>query len=215
MDNLRSRIIDLGSWLCNNVDPFNAHSRASIAQISSHDLFEMQINVLRELRQPVGGVLVFDVAERRVKLEDVELGDLVGEVRLLRTDRGLLASLEAKATMRERCARCLGSTECPLQVHFEEEYIPVLDANSGARIRIIAEEEGFRIGPDFVLDLREPLRQYVLMSEPFKPLCRPDCAGLCPSCGADLNKGSCGCTPDADERWGVLIGFETRATKGR
>ena len=175
----------------------------------------MQINVLRELRLPVGSVMVFEVAEDRLKLEDVELGDLVGELRLLRTDRGLLASLEAKATMRERCARCLGSTDCPLQVHFEEEYIPVLDANSGARIRVAADEGGFRIGPDFMLYLREPIRQYVLISEPLKPLCRPDCAGLCLSCGADLNRGPCGCAPDADERWGVLVGFETRASKGR
>jgi uncharacterized protein len=174
----------------------------------------MQINVLRELRQPVGSVTLFEVAEDRLKLEDVELGDLVGELTVLRTDRGLLASLEAKATMWERCARCLVTAECPVQVQFEEEYIPVLDANSGDRIRVAAEEEGFRIGPDFMLDFREPLRQYVLMSEPLKPLCRPDCAGLCSSCGADLNKRPCGCIPDADERWGVLTGFETRTAKG-
>ncbi len=174
----------------------------------------MQINVLRELRQPVGSVAVLDVVEPRVRIPDAEINDLAGSLTLLRTDRGLLASFEAKATMGERCARCLAAINCPLQIQFEEEYIPVVDANSGARVNWPTADEGFAIGPDFLLDLREPLRQYVLMSEPLKPLCRPDCAGLCPSCGDDLNRGPCGCPPDLDERWRVLADLETITTKG-
>ena len=162
----------------------------------------------------MGSVAVLDVVEPRVRIADAEIEDLTGSVNLLRTDRGLLASFEAKATMGERCARCLAPINCPVQIQFEEEYIPVVDANSGARVDWPTEDEGFGIGPDFILDLREPLRQYVLMSEPLKPLCRADCAGLCPSCGGDLNRGPCGCPPDFDERWGVLAGLEVRRTKG-
>lgn len=38
-------------------------------------------------------------------------------------------------------------------------------------------------------------------------LCRPDCKGLCPKCGADLNSGSCGCGKEADPRWAALEGL--------
>lgn len=214
MDNLRSRIIDLAWWLCNNAITFEVRPRFDCSRFS-RGVFQMQINVLRELRQPVGSVAVFDVAELRVRIDDLELANVSGSLTLLRTDGGLLASLEATATMTEPCARCLVTTECTVHVRFEEEYTPVVDANSGARVRGVAPEGDFRIGPDFMLDLGPPLREYVLMSEPLKPLCRPDCAGLCPSCGADLNGAPCACPPDVDERWGTLVGFEAKATKGR
>ncbi|MBN2380523.1 DUF177 domain-containing protein [candidate division WOR-3 bacterium] len=44
------------------------------------------------------------------------------------------------------------------------------------------------------IDLRGIVRDIFLLSLPIAPLCRPDCKGLCPKCGADLNKGNCGCT---------------------
>lgn len=175
----------------------------------------MQISVLGELRQPVGSVFVFDLTEGAVRLDDAELRELVGTLKMFRTNRGLLVTLDARAVMREPCARCLVASDCPIQIQFEEEYVPILDANSGARLHVDTADDGFHIGPDFVVDLREPLRQYVLMSEPLKPLCRPDCAGLCPACGADLNAGPCECVPQADERWGVLAGFEAKTTKGK
>ncbi len=174
----------------------------------------MQLNVREELRQRVGCVATYDVRERRLRLHDVELEDLAGRVTLLRTDRGLLVSIEATATLRERCSRCLSEADRLLKISFEEEYVPLIDATTGARVRIDKSEEVFRIGPDFVLDLREGLRQYVLMSESAKPLCRPDCAGLCAECGADLNQRSCECKPEIDTRWGALAGLKAQEGEG-
>lgn len=55
------------------------------------------------------------------------------------------------------------------------------------------------------LDLAPAVRETVLLDAPSSPLCRPDCAGLCPRCGADLNQGPCGCADDlVDERWQAL-----------
>ena len=55
------------------------------------------------------------------------------------------------------------------------------------------------------LDLTPMVREEVLLAIPDSPLCRPDCAGLCPTCGADLNAGPCGCEqPGGDDRWAVL-----------
>lgn len=174
----------------------------------------MQLNVLGELLQRVGKATTYDVDQPSRRLTDVDLESLSGRLTLLRTDRGLLASIDATATIQARCSRCLVEADCILHIEFEEEYVPVIDAITGARIGVSEGEDVFRIGPDFVLDLREGLRQYVLMAEPTKPLCKPDCAGLCPECGADRNKAPCRCRPDGDMRWRALAGLKISDRKG-
>lgn len=161
----------------------------------------MQFHVLKELRQSIGSVNVFAIDEGRWRANDVELRHLAGTATLLRTDRGLLVKVEATAEARERCSRCLIDVQCPVHIDFEEEYVPVIDPNTGARVSLRSEGDLFRIGADFVLDLREGLRQYFLMAEPLKPLCREDCAGLCPTCGANRNEAACSCVEQGDERW--------------
>jgi uncharacterized protein len=53
--------------------------------------------------------------------------------------------------------------------------------------------------------------EQVELNIPMKPLCRPDCKGLCPQCGADLNAGECGCRePLADPRWAALAALKDR-----
>ncbi len=174
----------------------------------------MQFNVLRELGHSIGSVSEIDFEERSVKVDDMGLHDLSGTASLLRTDRGLLVRLKATAVARVRCSRCLTDTEMPMEVLFEEEFVPVVDANTGAPIRGALPADTFRIGPDFVLDLHEAVRQYILMGEPAKPLCRPDCRGICPNCGADLNRGDCGCAAERDSRWQTLAGLK-REIEGR
>ena len=56
-----------------------------------------------------------------------------------------------------------------------------------------------------VVDADALAREVLVLGLPLAPLCRPDCAGLCQTCGADLNLGDCGCPPvDADPRWAAL-----------
>lgn len=166
----------------------------------------MLFNVLRELRQNIGAVNEFDLRERQVISGDVIIRDLQGTVRFMRTDRGLLTRLKAAGKIDEVCARCVTDVESDIELDFEEEYVPEFDANTGAPVKLTDDEEEyvFRINPRFELDLREGLRQYILMNEPAKPLCKPDCAGLCPVCGADLNAGPHECEPQTDERWNAL-----------
>jgi uncharacterized protein len=171
----------------------------------------MIFNVLRELRQTIGSVNEYDLDEAQVKAGDVTIRDLQGTVQFLRTDRGLLARVRANGLMDEECSRCLAPTQSKVTAKFEEEYVPVYDANTGAPVHLSEQEEEdvFRINARYELDLREGLRQYILMNEPAKPLCRPDCAGLCPTCGRDLNAGPHECEAPLDERWSALAGLRT------
>ena len=54
------------------------------------------------------------------------------------------------------------------------------------------------------IDLGSILREELLLSVPGKPLCRPDCKGICGGCGAELNTEACTCKPEIDPRWDAL-----------
>lgn len=57
------------------------------------------------------------------------------------------------------------------------------------------------------VDLTPELRESIILTLPNHPLCRKECLGLCAECGADLNRGPCGCKPPSDNRWGALDGL--------
>lgn len=46
---------------------------------------------------------------------------------------------------------------------------------------------------DSILDLDSDIREEIILDYPIKPLCKSDCKGLCPKCGANLNEGGCNC----------------------
>lgn len=98
---------------------------------------------------------------------------------------------------RSTCHRCLGRFERALDASFEL----TLQKRGPAD-----ETEGLVAIPETVVeyDLVPHVREAVILEEPMQLLCRPDCRGLCPRCGADLNQGPCGCTSAGDPRWAPL-----------
>jgi len=56
-----------------------------------------------------------------------------------------------------------------------------------------------------VIDLGEDVRQTLILAVPLKLLCRPECKGLCPQCGTNLNQATCNCSSEpGDSRWDAL-----------
>ena len=175
----------------------------------------MRIRVSQELRQPVGTEFSLELGRRSLFLDDeVALSDLQGSARLLRTDRGLLVSVRARALIGGTCSRCVSPLQSPIEIDLEEEFIPIVDPVSGAHITAAEAEDNFVIDAGLTLDLGEALRQYALISSPSKPLCRPDCAGICPTCGANLNEGRCTCPPQMNARWQALAAINTKDQEG-
>jgi uncharacterized protein len=174
----------------------------------------MRFPVAQELRQPVGTEFEIDLPATKIAVDDSMVAAPAGTARLLRTDRGLLLRLRAEASLETVCSRCLGEAKAPLPLDMEEEFIPVVDPLTGRHITEEEAEVSYVIGEDLTLDLGEAIRQYALMAAPGKPLCRPDCAGLCPTCGANLNEGACSCPPGEDDRWGALATLKTNDTEG-
>ena len=99
------------------------------------------------------------------------------------------------------CRRCLRPVRDDLAVEVREIYEP----RKGIK-------ETYPLVGD-QLDLMPLARDAVLLHLPTVPLCRDDCAGLCPQCGADRNEGACGCLqPSPDPRWSVLDVLHGRDT---
>lgn len=160
----------------------------------------MEVNVSQLLKEGVGEERIFEFQD------EVEGFRVEGRARLIRTHRSILAKVSFKTKAKLICSKCLEEFEFPLEVEFEEEFFPTRDVETGAPIPLPEDEdlEGFSISEKHILDLREAIRQYILLSLPMKPLCRPDCAGLCPKCGHNLNMGPCGCEREIDSRWAPL-----------
>jgi uncharacterized protein len=120
----------------------------------------------------------------------------LGEVRI----RGQL-SVEMAAD----CDRCLEPARFPIQTDFDLFYEPMTHVKRADEVEIGAREAdvGFYEGEG--LDLKEILRERVLLALPMQLVCRPECKGICPACGQNRNQVDCGCQPKpTDSRWAAL-----------
>jgi uncharacterized protein len=101
-------------------------------------------------------------------------------------------------TARDECRRCLQEVEMGVS-----EHVQLVFAEAGQDDA--DEADVFEFDPrSHELDLRPAVREQWLLIAPTFVQCREDCAGLCPTCGADLNAGPCGCAEPVDERWAAL-----------
>ncbi|MGD9115681.1 MAG: DUF177 domain-containing protein [Dehalococcoidia bacterium] len=165
----------------------------------------MQINVAQQLRSAIGTVREHEVEAALDITGEGKTSPVRGRVTLMRTDRGILVKGALGADVELSCSRCLTPFQCSLKLNIEEEYFPTVDVVSGASLTLPDEPGLFTIDTNHELDLTDAVRQYALMALPMKPLCRSDCAGLCPVCGQNLNQGECKCLPpEADPRWSKL-----------
>ena len=96
-----------------------------------------------------------------------------------------------------RCDRCLMQSELKLDRQFEHIVVQSLEDETL--------DDAFLTAPDGLLALDEIAGTDIQLSLPQVMLCRQDCKGLCPKCGADLNSTDCGCSSDeGDPRMAVL-----------
>ena len=157
------------------------------------------------LREPIGTTVRYEIREKWALPGDETPTELTGGVTLMRTDRGILVSADIHCTVTGRCSRCLTEITYPVVLTFQEEYWPTADASTGEMLPPPDDPDTFLIDPHQILDLTEALRQYRVMAEPMQPLCQPDCLGLCPRCGYNLNQGPCACPgQETDARWAPL-----------
>ena len=163
-----------------------------------------EFNVSQLLKSSIGTTRTYEIDERVNIGEDNPI--VRGEVTLLRTNRGILVTGKLETELAVTCSRCLEQFHEPATLQIEEEFFPTIDILTGAAVTVPEDDpDAFTIDQNNILDLTEAIRQYALMAVPMKPLCRPDCKGLCPTCGKNLNVEGCGCPPPVDPRWAKLV----------
>jgi uncharacterized protein len=155
--------------------------------------------------------IVHRPGEMREKTIDVTVDDEMGnaviglrkgaemtiEARLESLHDGILVSGEVDAVAKGECVRCLIDVSIPVEVEFQELFAYSFD-----------EAFDYQVQDDHV-DLEPLVRDAVVLSLPFQPVCQEDCLGLCPECGVRLldNPGHEHAAP-VDPRWAALAGLD-------
>ncbi len=119
---------------------------------------------------------------------DLELWNFQGSVTVARTPQGLLFTGNFTSATELECVRCLRPFEQRLGWSMTELY--AFNEKS-------VSDSGLMVPEDAQIDLQPLIREYALLEVPIKPTCKPDCKGLCPVCGEDLNIRDCGHRPES------------------
>lgn len=127
---------------------------------------------------------------------DLDIQDLNGDVRVTRTTEGILLQAEFQGILPVECSRCLDDFDITVQTDFTELY--VFPSH-------VSDDSEFILPENNQIDLTTLLREYLFVSVPINPICRPDCKGLCPICGENLNLTTCDCEVESiDPRFEAL-----------
>lgn len=111
---------------------------------------------------------------------------------LTNAGEGILASGMVRAHVLGTCDRCLEDAEFDIASEVDEYFL--FEAPEEEDLSDDEDEVDFSlVSDDDTIDLAGPIMAAIVMETPFVVLCREDCKGLCPHCGANLNEGDCGC----------------------
>jgi uncharacterized protein len=165
-----------------------------------------------DLQLEPGAVELGEEAQQVGKLGATGRAEVIHEHR---GPREIVADIRLKGSYKGAfqvpCARCVEPVEIPLAAEFDLIFRP-LGVDAGAAERSISAPEteiGYYQGDSLALE--DVLREQVLLSLPVRTLCKEDCKGLCPRCGANRNTHPCKCEEGPnDPRWEALAGLRGR-----
>jgi uncharacterized protein len=156
----------------------------------------LRLNVGFLIKSPIGTRRDFNFNyEKMVLGEDLTLKDFSGTACFDRTQQGLFLQGDFEAAADLECVRCLETFSQQLKWSFADLY--AFDKRNMT-------DSGLLVPEDAQLDLAPLLREYALLEFPISPVCKPDCKGLCPVCGENLNQIDCGHRPEPDSPFAAL-----------
>ncbi len=157
------------------------------------------------------GPEVFDLEREGVSLE----GPVRVEGTLLRAREEVYFRGSLTTRLSLLCSRCVARFSTPVEEEMTVNFLPFSRAPSEEEVELSSEELDISLYEGGLIELQGAVRDQLSLAVPMKPLCREDCKGLCPICGAELNKGPCGCQEDArDPRLQVLAKLKGKGEKG-
>jgi uncharacterized protein len=157
----------------------------------------LRLNVGFIVSQEVGYTHEFPFDYEKIQVaDDLDLRHFRGAVHIGRTQQGLLVTAQFEADLDLKCVRCLRTFEHTVRWEMTEVY--AFSKKSETDSELILPES-------MQLDLAPLVRDDALLQVPISPICQPDCRGLCPVCGQNLNLKDCGHRADeGDSPFSVL-----------
>jgi uncharacterized protein len=140
---------------------------------------------------------------------------VVGRVELKgeasRTEPGVWLAAHIAATLRVECCRCLAPHQTRIETPFGLLLVDESVSLDPTRTPADVEEAEIFFTRSSRADLAEIAAEQIHLNLPLKWVCRPDCAGLCPGCGANRNRIQCGCRQgEVDPRLAPLLELKKR-----
>jgi uncharacterized protein len=173
------------------------------------------IEIERLTTEPLRVEHIYGIGALRSKHEDAALEQPVAaDFVLTHEEKDLHVTGTLQTAIRYQCSRCLKEFLSPLDASFDLLYLPQADWKKDEEIELKYEdmEVGYYDGISLDVDLM--VLEQIELAMPMKFVCHAGCKGLCPSCGADLNEGSCLCKNESkDSRLTVLQDFRNRMNK--
>lgn len=158
------------------------------------------VNVAQLLHAPVGTTRSYPLDDDEPELRR-ELGlvsPVTGTLKLTRTNHGILADARYTVEIEQECGRCLDPARSKIESQVSEELLPSTNIVTGLPENLDADPDAPRINANHEVDLTDLIRQDIVVQQPLQPLCQPDCPGLCPDCGGELQHGGCICDEHGD-----------------
>lgn len=166
----------------------------------------MKINI-GQVRRVTGETVHYDLREELPQFqfgsENISFPAPVHvQIQVHNTGKLLFARGVIEAELRVSCSRCLEEFNYPMKLSFEDEFIFASQATEEQR------ETAFLYEKDEI-EIGERILEHLILSLPMKFICSPECRGLCPECGVNLNRSQCQCAHEkTDSRWADLAKLE-------
>jgi len=122
-----------------------------------------------------------------------------GKIQISNTGSLLVVEGEIRTEVTLKCSRCLTDFTLPVETSIQEEFRLVKVGDAVRVLPMDEEDTSTGVIDNNILNVQELIRQSLLLVLPIQPLCRPDCQGLCPTCGENLNMRKCLCPPAEPE----------------
>ena len=121
------------------------------------------------------------------------LSDLEGDVHVSNLEGMVVVEGDVGVSLKLTCSRCLSSFPYQIFNHFRSVYAPFSETCQEEDVKLKPYDMDVSIYNGVDLDLDNVLFEQVFLGMPAQELCRPDCKGLCPACGVNLNYETCKC----------------------
>ncbi len=118
---------------------------------------------------------------------------ITGQVSLAKHGQDVLVRGSLSGQLEQACSRCLEPFTAPAAIEFDLLLVPGPPGASLEDEELTSSDLDLDYYTDETIDLESLLREQIILMLPLKPLCNEACKGLCPHCGANLNREACTC----------------------